>query len=417
MRVPAPLRRPAFRWLLAGRAVDAFGNAFATFALTFAVLDLTGRAGDAGLVVGVRTLLNVVFLLFGGVLADRLPKNLLMVGANLIAALTQAAVAALVLTGSATVPLLVVLSAVNGAVAAVAMPASSALVPRTVAEDERQQANALNRLSLSGAMIIGAPLGGVLVAVVGPGWAIAVDGGTFLISALCFALIRLPAPRDDQPPPDRVGVLHELRTGWTEFRSHTWLWVVVAGACVMNMAWSGATHILGPAVAAQTIGRSAWGLVLAAQTAGMIAGGLLAMRLRLRRFLRYGVISLAVMAGPLIVLGLHPHLVALAGAGFLAGVALEIFSVGWETTMQEHIPADRLARVYSYDMVGSFLAVPIGEMAVGPVADRFGAQPTLLGAAAVLLLAVAGMLSSRDVRTRRHRLPRAEPGHMEESVP
>ncbi|GAA4595543.1 MFS family permease [Actinoplanes octamycinicus] len=415
MRVPAPLRRPAFRLLLAGRAADAFGNAFATFALTFAVLDLTGRTGDAGLVVGVRTLLNVVFLLFGGVLADRLPKNLLMVGANLVAALTQGTVATLVLTGSATVPLLVALAAVNGSVAAVAMPASASLLPRTVAEDERQQANALNRLSLSTAMIIGAPLGGVLVAVVGPGWAIAADGGTFLVSACCFALIRLPAAAAERPPA-KPGVLHELRTGWTEFRSHTWLWVVVAGACVMNMAWSGATHILGPAVAAETIGRPAWGVVLAVQTAGMIAGSLLAMRLRLRRFLRYGVIALTAMAGPLIVLGLDPHLVPLAGAAFLAGVALEIFSVGWETTMQEHIPADRLARVYSYDMVGSFLAVPVGEIAIGPLADRFGPQPTLLGAAAVLLLAVVGMVSSSDVRNRRHRLPGAAPGHMEESV-
>jgi MFS family permease len=354
-------------------------------------------------------------LLVGGVLADRLPKNLLMVGSNLAAAITQGTVATLVLTHTATIPLLIGLSAVNGAAAAMAMPASSALLPLTVEQSRRQQANALNRLSLNGSMIIGAPLAGVVVAAVGPGWGIAVDAGTFVISAICFALIRLPFAVP--VPVAEKNVLRELRTGWSEFRSHTWLCVVVVGACVMNMAWSGGTHVLAPALADTTIGRRAWGLVLAAQTAGMIAGGLLAMRLRLKRALLYGVLGLAWMAGPLIVLGLYPHVVPLSAAAFLVGVALEVFSVSWETSMQEHIPQDRLARVYSYDMVGSFIAVPIGEMAVGPVADRFGLRPTLLGAAAVLLAAVLGMLSSSDVRTLRHRLPRADRGHVEESVP
>lgn len=402
----------AFRLLLAGRAVDSFGNAFAPIALAFAVLDLTGRAGDLGLVVGVRTVLNVSFLLFGGVLADRLPKNLLMVGSNLVAALTQGAIATLVLTHHATIPLLIGLAAINGATAAMAMPASSALLPRTVGADYRQRAIAISRLTFSGATIIGAPLAGVVVAAVGPGWGIAIDAATFAISAGFFALIRLPFVA----PPQREGVVHELRAGWSEFRSHTWLWVVVVCACVTNLAWSGATHVLAPALADVTIGRRSWGLVLAAQTAGMIAGGLLAMRLRLKRFLRYGVITLLAMVGPLIVFGLSPHLVPLAAAAFLAGVGLEQFSVAWETSMQEHIPADRLARVYSYDMVGSFVAVPIGEIAVGPIADHVGLRPALLGCAGVLLLGILGMLISSDVRTLRHRLPRVESGHVEESV-
>jgi MFS family permease len=404
----------AFRLLLAGRAVGAFGNAFAPIALAFAVLDLTGRAGDLGLVIGARTILNVAFLLFGGVLADRLPKNLLMVGSNVAAALSQGIVAALVLTHTATIPLLIALSAVNGVVAAMAMPASSALLPLTVDPDRRQQANAISRLSLNGAMIIGAPLAGVVVAAVGPGWGIAVDAGTFLLASFCFALIRLPVAG---PPPARANVFTDLRTGWTEFRSHTWLWVVVACACVTNLAWAGGSHVLGPAVADTTIGRRAWGLVLAAQAAGMIIGGLVALRLRLRRALLWGVLSLSLLAGPLIVLGLHPRLPLLIAAAVAAGVALEIFTVSWDTSMQEHIPADRLARVYSYDMVGSFLAVPVGEIAVGPIADHAGLRPTLLGAAAVLLVAVLAMLSSSDVRTLRHRLPGSEPGHMEESVP
>ena len=113
---PAPA--PGFRLLLAGRTVSTLGNSFAPIALAFAVLDLTGSATDLGLVVGARTLVNVLFLLFGGVLADRMPKHLLMVGASVAAAVTQGAVAALVLTDTATIPLLIALSAVNGMVGA-----------------------------------------------------------------------------------------------------------------------------------------------------------------------------------------------------------------------------------------------------------------------------------------------------------
>ena len=194
MSVLAPLRHVPFRFLLAGRTINALGNSIAPIALAFAVLDLTGSPSDLGLVVGARMLANVIFLLFGGALADRLPKHLLMVGAGSAAAVTQGVVAALVLTGTATVPLLIALSAVNGMAGAMALPASSAIVPQLIPLELRQQANGLNRLFFNGAMIIGAPVGGVLVATVGPGWGIAADATTFILSALCFAALRIPAP-------------------------------------------------------------------------------------------------------------------------------------------------------------------------------------------------------------------------------
>ncbi|GAB1692747.1 hypothetical protein KRM28CT15_45500 [Krasilnikovia sp. M28-CT-15] len=171
----APLRLTGYRRLLLGRTINAVGNAFAPIALAFAVLDLTGSASDLGLVVGTRTLVNVLFVLFGGMLADRLPKTVLMVGAAVAAATTQAAIAARVLTGTATVPTLIGLSAVNGMVAAVSMPATSAIIAQLVPEDLRQQANGLNRLAFNSAAVMGAPVGGVVVAAVGPGWGILVD--------------------------------------------------------------------------------------------------------------------------------------------------------------------------------------------------------------------------------------------------
>ncbi|HEY7271638.1 MAG TPA: MFS transporter [Actinoplanes sp.] len=403
----APLRHTGFRLLLAGRTLSTLGNTIAPIALAFAVLDLTGSATDLGLVVGTRTLVNVAFLLFGGVLADRLPRHLMMVVASVLAAATQGTVAALILTHTATVPLLIGLSAANGMVSALTMPASSAILPQTVPPDERQQANALTRLFFNAAAIVGAPVGGAIVATVGSGWGIAVDAVTFLLAGACYALLRVPHAGLRPVGEHRKSILADLLTGWTEFRSRTWLWVVVLGFCVINACWSGGQSVLGPTVANGTIGRQAWGFVLGAQTVGMIVGALIAMRVRLRRMLFFGTACTALLALPMLVLGVAPLVVPLMTAAFIAGVGLEQFAVAWETTMQEHIPSDKLARVYSYDMVGSFIAIPIGEVLAGPVAQATSVEGTLIGAATLVLAAVVGMLCSRDVRTLEHRMPTA----------
>jgi MFS family permease len=418
----APLRYAPYRFLLAGRTVNALGNAVAPIALAFAVLDVTGSPRDLGLVVGIRTLANVVFVLFGGVLADRLPRHLLMVGTSLAAAGTQAAVAATVLTGTATIAVLIALSALNGVFSALAWPASSALLPQTVPADIRQQANALNRLFFGTTSIVGASAGGVLVAAVGPGWGIAVDAATFAVAALFFGLVRVPPLSPADPAaggtaPARNTLVADLRTGWTEFASRTWLWVVVAGFCLYNACLSGAFNVLGPVVADDTFGRLGWGFVLSAQTVGLILGALVAMRLRIRRLLFFGVSCTAAGVLPMLALGLAPVLGVLIVTAFVTGLAIEQFGVAWETTMQEHVPADKLARVYSYDMLGSLLAMPVGEVVAGPIAEAVGAQATLIGAAVLVGVAVIGMLASRDVRHLEHRLPAPADRVMEQSAP
>jgi MFS family permease len=415
----APLRYPQFRFMLAGRTINSLGNAIAPVALAFAVLDLTGSPSDLGLVVGVRMLVNVLFLLFGGALADRMPKHHLMVGSSIAAAVTQAVVAGLVLSGTATVPLLIGLSAINGMVSALALPASSSILPQLLPAEVRQQGIALSRLSFNGAYIVGAPLGGVIVAGVGPGWGIAVDALAFLLSAVAFALLRLPTPAAVAPPPERTSILTDLRVGWSEFRSRTWLWVVVTGFALINAALSGGMSVLGPVVADTTVGRRAWGFVLAAQTVGMVLGALVAMRMTMSRLLFFGVVCTAFEILPMLVLGVVPHLGLLLAAAFLAGLGIEQFAVAWETSMQEHVPGDKLARVYSYDMVGSFVAIPAGQVVAGPIAQAVGVETTLVGAAALVGLAVVGMLASRDVRNLRHRpstSPEAVPAVMEEST-
>lgn len=392
-----PLALAPFRWLLAARTTAIVGNAVAPLALAFAVLDLTGSAADLGLVVAARSIANVAVLLFGGVLADRLPRGAVLVGSSLAAAATQGAIAALVLTGTAGIPILVALSVVNGAVAAVSLPAAAALVPDTVPAALLRPANALLRLGLNGGSIVGASVGGVVVAVVGPGWGLLIDAAAFAAAALLFSRLRLPAPADAAPAGERASMWGDLREGWREFASRRWVWIVVLQFAVLNAAFVGATTVLGPLVADETFGRGGWGLVIAAQTAGLALGAVIALRWRPRRALGIGVAAMACAALPAAALGVAPLVPVLMVAFAVGGLAIELFAIAWDQSLQTHIPRAALSRVYSYDMVGSFIAVPVGEVVVGPLAEGHGAAPVLLGCAAVIVVATIVATCSRSV--------------------
>ena len=399
-----PLAHGTFRWLLAARTTGVLGNAVAPIALAFAVLDLTGSAADLGLVVAARSIANVAVLLFGGVIADRLRRDVVLVGTSLAAAGTQAVVATLVITGSATIPLLVVLSVLNGAVAAVSLPAAAALVPETVPAALLRPANALLRLGLNGGSVVGASAGAGIVAVVGPGWGLVIDAAGFALAGVLYSRLRLPvrpgtpSPDDDEGPGSGSSVIADLREGWQEFTRRSWVWTVVAQFAVLNAAFVGATTVLGPVVADGSFGRAAWGLVVAAQTVGLGVGAVIAMRWRPRHGLAVGVGLMAVTAVPVATLGLAPVVPALVVAFLLGGVALEIFAISWDQSLQSNVPRASLARVYSYDMVGSFVAVPLGEVFAGPAAHHFGTRPTLLVCAAIIVTATLAAVATPGVR-------------------
>ncbi|MFE9390127.1 MFS transporter [Streptomyces sp. NPDC006784] len=412
------LRHRAFRALTLGRSLTFFGNSMAPVVLAFAVLDLGGSAVDVGFVVGARSVSSVLLLLFGGLLADRLPRALVLQGAAASAALVQTGVGLAVLADRAPIGVLLVLSVVQGAVAAVSVPASAALLPRTVPPGELRPANALSRMGINTGMIAGTSLGGLLAAVAGPGWGMVLDGVAFLGAAAAYRLAgRVLAGRAAAPPsaaaaePDghvravesaggteRARPWQEMRQGWREFASRTWVWVVVLQFFVVNAVSAGGIQVLGPAVADATFGRTAWGFVLATQMAGALVGGLLVARSRSRHALRIGVAVVALDALPLVALAESADLALLLMAMFANGIALEQFSVAWDLSLQENVPQETLARVYSYDALGSTLALPLGEMAAGPLAERFGVRPTLLCGVGLVLLVTAGALGSSQVR-------------------
>lgn len=398
------LRHARFRWLATARTTGFLGNAISPIALAFAVLDLGGSVTDLGFVVGVRSIANVALVLVGGVLADRLPRAVLLQGSSLAAAGSAALMAASVLGGFASVPLLAAIGLVNGAAAAIALPASYSMTPETVPAEDLQKANAILRIGSNTAAITGASLGGLLAATAGPGWALAVIAGVFTAEAGCWLRVGgVRAVREKSSP------LADLREGWSEFASRSWVWVVVLQFMVVNAAMVGGLQVLGPVVADDTFGRAAWGVVLACQTAGALVGGVLAARWLPRRALLFGVALIVLFAPPLLVLGLAPHLVVLIPAMFVTGWAAEQFTIAWDLSLQENVSGEKLARVYSYDIIGSIVAVPAGQLAVGPVAAAAGRTATLVGCAALIVVTTCAALASRQVRELRRRSQVREP--------
>jgi MFS family permease len=393
----AALSERPFRQLFLGRSISLFGSAFAPIALAFAVLDdLDGTPSQLGLVLAAIWVPQVVFILVGGVWADRLPRNLVMVGTDLVMAATQATVAALLLTGSAKIWHLVALQVVRGIASAFFFPASTGLVPSVVSAGRLQQANALLRLSHSATAIVGAAIAGIAVAAAGSGWALAFDAATFVVSAGFLVTIRLPR-RDQAEAPSFLG---ELREGWREFASRTWLWAIVVQFLFANGFGHSMVLVLGPVVAKEHLGgATAWGAILAAEAAGLVAGGLVALRWKPSRMLLVATLAVFLVPAESVLLAFAAPLAAIVAAAVLVGVGVETFGVLWDTALQQQIPREKLSRVSSYDALGSFVAIPIGLSIAGPLASVIGVEQTLILAAAMVAVPTALVLLSRDVRT------------------
>ncbi|NUS52513.1 MAG: MFS transporter [Nocardioidaceae bacterium] len=394
----APLREPRFAWYYAARVVSTSGSTMAPLAVAFAVLAISDSAMALGVVLAARTIPMVLFLLIGGVVSDRFSRTAVMQTANLLSAATQAVVAALVITGTAELWMIVVIEALNGTVAAFTMPAMEGVVPQLVRRSLLQQANALLSFSRAGLAIVGPTVAALLVATVGPGWALAVDALTWFVASLLLRRITLP-PRQRSVESDSM--VRELREGWSVFTGNTWLWVVVAGFAVLNGIHAGAWFTLGPAIAENSFGPRGWGLVLSAESTGLLLMTVVMMKVRINRPLLSGMLGMLLFTVPLFVLGLDPQVLPLMVGAFVAGAGVEVFSIGWSVTMQENIDESVLSRAYSYDALGSFVAMPVGQVLFGVLGEAYGARSVIVTAAVVYGLTVLLVLTSRSVRDMR----------------
>lgn len=390
----SPMRTAAFRWFFVGRAASLLGNAMAPIALAFAVLDLTGKASNLGLVLAARSIPMAGLMLLGGVIADRFSRSQVLVLSHVGAAITQGAVAVLLISGSAELWMLIGLEFANGILVAFSFPALLGAIPQVTDRSHLQQANALLAFARNAAFIVGPSIAGLLVVTVGSGWAVGYDAVSFLLAAYCMGRLRLPA----MARAAATSMVHDLRVGWSEFTSRTWVWIVVAAFGGMNMILGAVWFTLGPAIARDTVGEGNWGLVLSAEAAGFFVMSLILLRVSLRFPLRAGMISVATLGIPMAMLGLEPQAMPLVAAAFVAGAGTELFGIGWQTALQEHVPGEVLSRVASYDALGSIVALPIGQILAGPLALLLGTREVVIAGAIGYVGLGLSTLLSRSVR-------------------
>lgn len=390
-----PLRHRNFRWLVTGTTASALGNSITPVALAFAVLELGGSATDLGLVIAAFAAAEVITVLFGGVLGDRLPRQLMMQGSASMAALTQAFVAVSLIGDWSSIPLLGAIGMINGCLGALSGPSSSAMTRLTVPTETLGSAVALRRLLQNTSAILGFSAAGILVAVVGTGWSIAVDALTFALAALCFHRLDVPHAGAEG---ERASMLADLGDGFREVMSHTWLWLLIGQALLYHLFFGGAQGVLGPIVVKHEFGIPAWGWALAALMGGFMVGGLISLRWRPRFGLGVGTAMLSLTAAFPLAMALSDQLWVLLLGAFVHGLGLEIFSVNWDLSIQQNVPEERLARVYSFDIVGSFVARPVGLALTGPVASSVGLSRWLVIVGCVMGGSSLLSLLSRDVR-------------------
>jgi MFS family permease len=389
-----PLRLPAFRLLFAARAISYVGTYLAPIAVAFAVLDLGGGATAVGLSFAAWTLAQVAMLSLGGVVGDRVPRRIVMVGSDVASATVRTAMGALVVFGHAEIWELIALQACGGAAVAFYSPASYGLTREVVPEEELQQANGLLAIARYAAFPLGAATGGSIVALVGPGAALLVDAGTYAVSA--FLLSRIDVVSIARAG---AGFVRELREGWSAFVEQTWVWVLVLWISLYFLITYAPFFVLGPYVAKHSMdGARSWAFVVTGEGVGALLGGLAGLRWRPRRPMVTTGLLFMVTAAQNLILAFHPTTLLLTPAAACAGFAFALGSVVWDTTLQRAIPPEKLARVASYGWMGAMVFLPAGYALAGPVSTAIGIKETLVLAAGWVVASTLFVVRLRAVR-------------------
>jgi MFS family permease len=373
-----PLRQRRFRLLWLGRVSSAIGDAIVPVALTFAVLSIHGSATALGGVLASFTIARVVFTLAGGVVADRFSRRTIMLSCDLLRAAMQAFIAVMLLTHHMTLGLFIACEALFGMASAFFGPAADGLVPQTIDPGELQAANALLGISRNTLNVFGPAVSGLLLAVAGAGYVFAIDAASFILSAGFLAQLDVDAPIR---APLR-SFASELREGLGEVTSRGWVRAPILGFAISNFMFA-SFLVLGPLVFITHFGSPtrAWGVVSACGSVGAIVGAFASVKLAPRHPLYGAFISSTLIAIPIAALAepLPWEAIAVAWGFGMGSIALS--NTWWETTLQRLIPEHVYSRVRSYDILVSFVFMPIGMIAFGPISDGIGLEHTLLAAA------------------------------------
>ena len=399
VHMPSTLRpREPFRLLFAGQSLSVVGDRMMAVAIAFAVLEI-GSATDLGIVLAASGIPFALFAIAGGVLSDRVGRRRTMIASDVIRAACQAVVAALLLTGTAQVWMLVVASAVYGAGTAIFMPALMGIIPQTVPPDRLQEANALLGFTRSVANVAGPAIAGLVIVLGEPGTVIAIDAVTFAVSAACLIALRPKPAAAGGDHDDDEEFLARLRTGWREVRTRPWLKVGLGAMASYHVLVLPVVLVLGPALAERDLdGASSWATIVACWGIGTAVGNLVALRVSIPRPVMVAALALVGASTQGVILGSGLGTAGIAALELVAGVASSLFFTLWDTSIQEQVPPHAVSRVSSYDFTVSLGLMPLGMAIAGPVAATVGLHTTLVGLGVLGMLAALAWLAVPDVR-------------------
>lgn len=360
-------------------------------ALAFAILQTPHGSRLLGYILAAEILPNVLLLLIGGSIADRYRRDRLILLSYVGSGLSQAGIAAIVLTGSNPYGMFP-FAIFNGVLGALTSPATRGMLPEIVHRQNIKQANALLNTSHGMARVLGPSVAGLFVATFSGGWAIAFDAASFFIAAACMLGVRIPS----HAAVAKESLISQMRDGWDYFRHRRWIWLITGAFALMNPIQMGVWQVLGPIMAQHSYGATGWGLTLSIKAVGLLIASLAMLRFSLRRPVRDSMIAVAASGLPMIALGQGYPMAVLGLAAAVAGMGSAISRVAWDTALQQAVPADKISRVLAFDEFGSYITIPLGELMAVPLAGAVGYRTiATLGGIIFIGLAVLPLLEQQ----------------------
>lgn len=387
---------PEFRRLFAARVISNLGNGMAPIAASFGVLALPdGGPRQLSWVLAAQSVALVAILPFGGVWADRFRRAYIISTTDMVLSLFIMVMGLLFITGNAKIWALIAIMVIAGLLNGLWWPAFPGLTPEVMKDQHLQQANATIALGTNIAMVAGTAIAGVIVSLYGAGYALVIDGLTFLVAGLLVFSIRhvsKPHPAEAKP------LFTELREGWATFISFRWIAIIVGAFSIIVLAWSGAVSVLGPVLMKNEYnGAASWAIVTGAVSVGMIIGAVVGSKFKPKRPMGFVMAMTSTAAIWIFTMAAGLPLYFIVASGFVWGFTIEIFGIFWFTSMQTHVPRESFSRVASYDAFGSMLLGPVGVALAGPSVEWIGLHTAMWIAGSVVLVMVALALFSKDI--------------------
>ena len=397
MLVKELLKHKYVKRLFLGRFISNYGNGMGPIALSFGILELpNGSANLLGLVLGSTTVCFLLMAPFGGVIADKYGRARMVGLTDMLAGAILFIQVAYFATGEVPIAVLLIVNGCFGILWGIFWPAFSGVIPAVLPEAGWQRGNAINSLVSNGGIILGAASAGFLVSGFGATIALGIDAASFLISGVMIYSFRHLSPAAEVT---ENTMIDDLRHGWKVFTSFRWIVIIVMAFSFIVMCWAAAESVLGPIIALEHFdGPKSWSFVITAESAGLIVGALIAIKVKPKFPMRFLMLSSFTITFYIWSLAKPQSLALIAFGAFLFGITLDLWGTLWSTAIQKKVPRDSLSRVSSFDAMGSLLFRPVGLAIAGPMSTLLGIENFILILAGITVVAIVVPLLDPTVR-------------------